>query len=432
MSVAVLTAVTGATWEADLVSSLGRSDLDISIVGRCVDLADLLAAAAAGTARAVLLSAELRRLDRDAVVRLTATGVAIVGLVTPGDEIAERTLHQLGVARVLPADAAPAEIAAKVRESVAALTAPGAEDAARRLVADPRPKVPESPVAAAVDPAGPPAPGRVIAVWGPTGAPGRTTVAVGVADEAARLGVDTLLIDADVYGGVVAQVLGLLDESPGLAAAARQALTGSLDARALDRIALRIGDQLRVLTGIARPERWPEVAGSAMEVVIDVVRRCVPFTVIDCGFSIEADEELSYDTVSPRRNGATLAALAEADVVLCVGGADPVALQRLVRALSALAETVDRVRPEIIINRLRKGVIPGEPTTEIAAALRRYAGVEAIAYLPNDPAATDAALALGKTLAEVSSGSPLRSELTGLARRLARVPAARTRARRKA
>ena len=71
--------------------------------------------------------------------------------------------------------------------------------------------------------------GRVVAVWGPTGAPGRTTVAVGVADEAARLGVSTLLVDADVYGGVVAQVLGLLDESPGLAGAARQASAGGLD-----------------------------------------------------------------------------------------------------------------------------------------------------------------------------------------------------------
>ena len=38
-----------------------------------------------------------------------------------------------------------------------------------------------------------------------------TTVAVGLADEAAELGIlyRTLLVDADVYGGVVAQVLGV-------------------------------------------------------------------------------------------------------------------------------------------------------------------------------------------------------------------------------
>ena len=63
----------------------------------------------------------------------------------------------------------------------------------------------------------------------PTGAPGRTTVAVGVATELAAAGTPTLLADADVYGGVVAQVLGFLDEAPGLAAAARLANNGQLD-----------------------------------------------------------------------------------------------------------------------------------------------------------------------------------------------------------
>ena len=77
-----------------------------------------------------------------------------------------------------------------------------------------------------------PAPtGRVIAVWGPTGAPGRSTVATGIAVEAAAAGVPTLLVDADVYGGVLASAFGLLDESPGLAGACRQAANGRLDWR---------------------------------------------------------------------------------------------------------------------------------------------------------------------------------------------------------
>ena len=62
-------------------------------------------------------------------------------------------------------------------------------------------------------------------------------MAVGLATELAVLGTATLLVDADVYGGVVAQVLGLLDESPGLAAATRQANTGQLDRAALARLA---------------------------------------------------------------------------------------------------------------------------------------------------------------------------------------------------
>ena len=96
----------------------------------------------------------------------------------------------------------------------------------------------------------------MVAVWGPTGAPGRTSVALGIAGELAELGFPTMLIDADVYGGVVAQLLGLLDEAPGLAAACRLANNGTLDLPGLAELAVQVRPGLRVLTGIARAERW--------------------------------------------------------------------------------------------------------------------------------------------------------------------------------
>ena len=46
---------------------------------------------------------------------------------------------------------------------------------------------------------------RILAtVWGPKGGPGRTTVAVNLAFEAAAIGGEVLLVDADTYGGAVA------------------------------------------------------------------------------------------------------------------------------------------------------------------------------------------------------------------------------------
>jgi Mrp family chromosome partitioning ATPase len=44
----------------------------------------------------------------------------------------------------------------------------------------------------------------VAAVWGPKGGPGRTTIAVNLAFEAAATGGEVLLVDADTYGGAVA------------------------------------------------------------------------------------------------------------------------------------------------------------------------------------------------------------------------------------
>ncbi|HEY0870190.1 MAG TPA: hypothetical protein VGD55_07310, partial [Acidothermaceae bacterium] len=271
MSVPVLTAVTDAVWEADLVSAFEHQDFGVVVVRRCVDLADLLAAAAAGTARAVILSADLRRLDRDALARLATAGVAVIGLVAQGgkpgtSDDAERRLRQLGVRHVLAADAGPAVISAEVTTAVADGVATGGLDPLRLGYGDARAALPDvgaltlvpDEVEARRDD------GRLVAVWGPTGAPGRTTTAVVLATEAARLGCASLLADADCYGGVIAQVLGLLDESPGLAAAVRQANAGNLDLHALATLARVVGANLRVLTGIARAERWPELRPSGL------------------------------------------------------------------------------------------------------------------------------------------------------------------------
>jgi Flp pilus assembly CpaE family ATPase len=247
-------------------------------------------------------------------------------------------------------------------------------------------------------------------------------VALGAADELSRLGVSTFLVDADVYGGVIAQLLGLLDESPGLAGAARLAASGNLDAAGLLRLSWAVRPHLRVLTGLARADRWPELRPRAVTTVLDEARRLAEVTVVDCAFNLEDDEELSFDTVAPRRNGATLAVLEDADTVLCVSGADPVALQRSIRALGELKDVLPGVEPILVVNQVRRGPVPGDPRQEIGAALERFAGREVRFFLSADRRATDAALASGRSLAEVAPGSPLRAELRALAAALADVP----------
>ena len=419
MALQVFTAVTGAAWESELVGALDRADHGVTVVRRCVDVSELLAAAATGTGQAALLSGELRRLDVDAVSRLEAAGVAVVGLVDPGDERATERLRQLGVRHVLPADAEPDVIARALRDAVAGVATGG------RDVADPTAALPL--LGTSDEPAERPAGrGRVVAVWGPTGAPGRTTVAVGIADEAARLGISTLLIDADVYGGVVAQVLGLLDESPGLAGAARQASTGGLDGTALLRLAWAVRPRLRVLTGLARADRWPELRPRAVAAVLEEARRLADLVVVDCAFSLEDDEELSFDTAAPRRNGVTLTVLEDADTVLCVSGADPVALQRSIRGLDELRDVLPDVEPVLVVNQVRRGPVPGDPRREITEALERFAGREVRFFLPADRRATDAALAAGRTVAEVADTSPLRAALRSMTASLVGVPEPRS------
>lgn len=420
MAVPVLTAVSDARWEAQLVAALAQGDLGVSVVRRCVDLADLLATAATGSASAALLSADLRRLDRDALGRLALAGVAVVGLVPPGDEEAERRLRQLGVQHVLPSDSTPEELSAAVLQAVSTTEPPSAGE--RAALGEPRRALTEPAAPDPVDaPHTGPGTGRLVAVWGPAGAPGRTTLAVGLASELAQLGRSTLLVDADVYGGVVAQVLGLLDEAPGLAAACRLANNGALDLPSLAGLARSVGPELRVLSGIARADRWPELRPAAVEVVLELARSLADTTVVDCGFCLEQDEELVYDTAAPRRNGATLAVLETADVVYAVGSADPVGLQRLVRGLAELRDAVPGVQPQVVVNRLRATAIPGDAEREVRAALSRYAGVEQVVVVPADVTGLDRALAAGRTLAEAAPSSPARAAITALAAQLAGV-----------
>ena len=422
MTVPVLAAITGASWEAALVAGLERTPTGITVVRRCVDLADLLAAASTGTARAALLSAELRRLDRDALSRLAAARVAVVGLHAPGDEQAETRLRQLGVAHLLPADSAPADIAAAV--SAALAEQDGAPSAAW---SQPLGALPDGAAEVAATSMVEPGSGRLVAVWGPTGAPGRTTVAVTVAAELAAAGVPTLLADADVYGGVVAQVLGFLDEAPGLAAAARLANNGQLDVLALAGVAPQAAPNLRVLTGISRADRWPELRPAALEQVWELAGSLAAVTVVDLGFCLEQDEELSFDTAAPRRNGATLATLAAADVVLAVGTGDPVGMQRLVRGLSQLRDAVPGALPRVVLNRVRRGAVGPEPEAQLAEALERYAGVRDVAFVPEDREALDASLLQARALHEVCPDSRARVALAAIAAGLVGRPAPKRR-----
>jgi MinD-like ATPase involved in chromosome partitioning or flagellar assembly len=428
MKLPVLCAADGAPWEARLVVDLDRGEHPVTVVRRCVDVVDLLAVALSGQARAALVAASLRRLDADAVDRLIAAGVAPVAVVRRGDSVAEDRVRALGIAYVVPDDADAAVVATVIGDAVSARDATAKGTRVARAYGDPllRPATNSPGSSPSID-RPPPTRGSVVAVWGPTGAPGRTTVAVTLADELSRLGSSSLLVDADVYGGVIAAVLGLLDESPGFAAACRQSAVSRLDPETLAGLCWAVTPSFRVLTGVPRSERWPELRPTAVESVLTATRTIADYTVVDCGFCLEADEELSFDTMAPRRNGATLAVLDAADVVLAVGSADPIGIQRLVRGLSELRDAEVAAPVWVVLNKVRRSVVPGDPATELTAALDRFAGRRPAALLPNDQPSLDAALIAGKTLGEVRPASPLRQSVITLAGALAGIPVRRRR-----
>ncbi|MDO8120011.1 hypothetical protein Q6346_01625 [Isoptericola sp. b490] len=391
---AVLCAVRGAG-ETAVVRALSAAG-GLTVARRCADLAELLSSAAAGHGRVAVISADLPGLDREAVRHLHGSQVWVVVLSDDAVGWDAGRCARLGGDAVAPGDR-PEEIVGAVRGvSGRGESGPGAPDA---------------PIARVPEPAR--APGRVVAVWGPTGAPGRTTVALGLAEALAREG--CLLVDADPYGGTVAPAIGMLDEAPGIAAACRTAATGRLDRLALGALTPVVAPGLRVLSGITRADRWPELAPAHLEEVWTVARQLDPWVVVDCGFCLERDEALSYDTRAPQRNGATLSALAEADVVIAVGAADPIGLQRLVRGLMELDDLDLAAERIVAVSKVRASVAGNRPAEAVRGALARYAGVTDVQLLPWDPGTCDAAVLAGRLPGEVGRGSVLPEALAQLA-----------------
>jgi MinD-like ATPase involved in chromosome partitioning or flagellar assembly len=172
-----------------------------------------------------------------------------------------------------------------------------------------------------------------------------------------------------------------------------------------------------VLTGVTRSERWSELSAAALDPVWELLRRHAEYIVIDVGFCLERDEELQYDTRAPQRNGATLSALAAADVVLAVGSAEPLSMQRLVHGLAALDDVVPASdAPRVVaVNRVRAAVAGARPREAVADALARYSAVEHVWTIPFDAKACDAATLAGQALSERAPHSAARRAIAGIA-----------------
>jgi MinD-like ATPase involved in chromosome partitioning or flagellar assembly len=352
------------------------------IVARTDSAAELAAAVAELLPEFALVSASGRYLTEQLLAESDAAGARLVAMV--GSDAERRHAASVGLYETVDLDAGWAEL----ETALAVAPAP-----------------PIEPASASGDR------GRVIAVWGPAGAPGRTTLAINLAAELAAAGFSVALADVDTHSGSVAPALGLLDEAPGFAAACRLAGSNSLTLSELERIGQRYlssHGSFWVLTGIGRPSRWPELSADRVVTTLRECRSWVDFTVLDTGFSLENDEEISSDLFAPRRNAATISALREADEVIAVGAADPVGLSRFLRAHVDLVETIETDRVTVVMNKIRASAIGLNPSAQVAQTLQRFGGISAPVLVPHDQQALDAAVLSGKTLADVAPKSPTR------------------------
>ena len=261
-------------------------------------------------------------------------------VVRRDDSETEDRLRALGIEYLVPDDADPAwsrpcssRRSAQSPRAISTSRAPGGCSATRRRRWRSRPAPATRSMSATSS-----RHGTVVAVWGPTGAPGRTTVAITLADELARLGQRACSSTPTCTAARSPPSSGLLDESPGLAAACRLAAGTRLDGAALAGLCWQLRAELRVLTGIplaapldrAAPGRGDRGAGrrAAAGRLHRRRLRVLPGDRRGALVRLAGAAAQRRDPGRPRRRRR----------VVVVGAADPIGMQRLVRALAELRD----------------------------------------------------------------------------------------------
>ena len=312
MSTAIALAAPGLSCEAEVIARAASCNLEVR--RRCLDAADLLGACLGGPGLVAVITAGLPRLSPDVVDRLRAAGSRVIAIaLTPSDRV---VLEGLGLGVIIDSVGDPDSLLSALARAIQVNDDLPGVWSLQRSTPD-----------LAMEHDG----GRVIAVWGPAGAPGRTTTALVLAkslSEQAR----TVIIDIDTAAPSVALHLGLTDDLSGLIVACRHAEAGSLTSRALNASMSQISAQYFALTGISHARRWAELRPAALVRVLEKVRAEFGYAVIDLGAAFDLGA-----IGNPSPVDVTQAALGAADLVVAVCQAEPLGVARFLADLPALA-----------------------------------------------------------------------------------------------
>lgn len=365
----------------------------------CSEIAEAVAACLTAGAE-VLLIADAQQVPlMEQVDELLSQGTAVVYLldgsaaISPMPEVLQ-----------LPADIAMSDLEQRITATVRSLKLPeGSSEKEDRETADlePRDK------------------GRIVSFWSAPGSPGRSTVALNFAVEAAAAGRSVVLLDADTYAASISIQLGLMDESASVAQICRIMDSGSADISRLNAACslVQVGDTtIRVGTGIPRSSRWPEVRPSALRRATLAFKDHYDLVVLDVAPHIALDEQLSFDTQAPQRNAVTVEMLGCSDDIFMVVQSDSVGIPRALRAIDELEESHADLQPKIIFNRVSVSRSGRSPKRRLIEAWDRFGPMhDVVGFLPNDSAVCSASVLAGSPLLEIAPRSSLRMEIRSLA-----------------
>jgi MinD-like ATPase involved in chromosome partitioning or flagellar assembly len=238
-------------------------------------------------------------------------------------------------------------------------------------------------LAGADDVAVPVSAGQIIAVWGPAGAPGRSTLALCLAATLARRDQRVMVVDGDSYAPSLAPMLGLHETQSGVQSLSRHARLEMVEAKALEACAVDYplgGKSLSVVTGLNSPAHYVDCGSLAWSLVLNTLRAAGHTVVVDLAAPLL---QLPGETIGgPMRNALTLATLDAADRVLAVANPTPLSILRLSRDWPRLSELADAARLDVCLNKAPAN--DQRSIDESLHALWQFTGNDETTVFPSD------------------------------------------------
>jgi len=268
-------------------------------------------------------------------------------------------------------------------------------------------------------------PVNVFAIWGPSGSPGKSTIAINLAAELSLAGEKVLLVDLDTLAPSLALGLGLVDTPAGLSACLRLAEQNRLSLEELNRLTLSIAlgrNELRFMSGLSSPHRWPEVTPERFEKLLKDLEGVVDHVVLDLSqatsFKSNIVHPSSMNSIEFSRDSLLRSVLAKAGRVVLVSGSDPVAAQRFLIARQLLSEIDPSIDPFVAVNRFRTGALGSRAKDELEQTYLSLAKLRVDVFIPEDRDNLDKAMLNGLPLALLKRSSPARVAISELAKQL--------------
>jgi MinD-like ATPase involved in chromosome partitioning or flagellar assembly len=254
---------------------------------------------------------------------------------------------------------------------------------------------------------------RTIAIWGSHGSPGKSTIAINLAESLTNSGYRVLLVDADLQNPSLAILLGLDRPIGGSIAGEVQADLHRPKPKAPNYIS-RVSTGTRhfhLMLGMAGTSRWGEIGAGDMQALMQQMREYERI-IFDLASPVAPAEARQADAGD--RNQLTRFLIGSVDQLVIVCRPDFLAVQRLVARMLEIKKLRKDKPTQVVFNQVAS--LPS--VVEALEAFESLAREPVSATISRDDRTLSVAIRSGKPARMVRRSAKFVSDIDALARRL--------------